>query len=352
MGTREFKSNNDYPIHTIAGYSDDTGVISCDFISIADTAFPEETHHCHVKVNDKEAIKPTDNWPGPPFSKDITGEENGESDITIKWSRAYIISLEMFHLVEQPSTLVCWATAFSIMASFRDQKSYTFDQFLNILDDGNDGHFHQLFNSDDKIFQEDIDAIIAKLGLDPINMTLDLSPSLLFIMLKQFGPLYTIITGTPMGTSHAVIIYGVNDTGGPDSLVDYIDVGNSTGHMTRTFDEFKNFYTNTYGLSNQMWYFKGMGNIGTTSADGEGKGTVPLNGAYHNHIVSVNGGVEDTDETLVFPLEISLTIDILIGPCQASPDTVSITLKTNRFPDMSATMELTGNDTVVNPLGG
>jgi hypothetical protein len=357
MGKRELKTYLECPIKTVVGYSNDTGSISLDFTSTADTTFPEETHHCKVIVNDHESIVPTNNWPGLPWDRETKGVESGETDITIKWSRTYKISRDMFYVKNQPSNLVCWAAAFTVMASFRDHEEYTINQFLNMLDNGdNTGHFDQLFNSNEKIFEDDIDAIVNYLGLKPVNITpdttLNLSPSSFFMMLKQYGPLFTIITALPGIPSHALIIYGVEDTGGPDSHIDYIDVGEDLQYCTGLFTGFISEYSTTQGLSNQMWYFNGMENIGTTAAEGVSKGTIPLTGSYHNHIISEDGSIKDTDESCKFPLEVDLTIDIVIGPSHTSPDTVIITLKNNRFPETTAAMSLTGNDSVVNPSGG
>jgi hypothetical protein len=263
MGTRVIGFNQTIPTSVVAGNSSESGTISLNLSSTGEAAFPEELHHSKVLINDHESLVPVAGWSGPHWSKEITGVESGEKDIKIDWIRSYTIDEESFSLIKQSTDQVCWSAAAAIIVSFRDGKSYTIDSVLNMLDGGGTGGFHDLFNANKTIGDEEMLQIGATLGFTPVTIS-DLSASTIFNILKNCGPILSIVNIPDSNNArHTSVINGVYDTGGADSCINYIEVADGCAwHYVAAADFF--------GIYNQMWVCgDGLPNRGTLNATGK-----------------------------------------------------------------------------------
>ena len=350
MGKRDIQVQLKSPLSIVASPAM-TDTMTCFLCSSSgDTAFPQEQHHCAFSVHHEMHVV------AGPGSSSTKIDENGETDLSIKWKRTYAIDISDFSIIKQATLQTCWAAAVTVMASYRDQVSYTIDQVMKTLDNGVDnGDFSRYYHDGGQnyIYSNTMDILADRLGLQPIPVT-DLSGALLFYLLKNQGPLLIFLNVPDTRAGHFIVLYRVEDDGN-NCEAGYVDV--ALGHSdTMTLEQLRTDFFQVEGWGTQAWGF-GLKNRGTITADGEGNTSVTAKQGYHNQVTLPDGTTRNFDASEDFPRAVSLTIGFLVKPGCESPDPedVRITLSMNQFPDMgdpdkwSRTMDVDGNDTVINP---
>jgi hypothetical protein len=109
-------------------------------------------------------------------------------------------------LVPQVSTLTCWASALTMMLSYRDHFSYSVDSVLKML-----GQVYvDKYNNNQGLALDEFIQISNRLGLTGFSESLD--PDEIRNMLQSYGPLMIVAADNPKNPSslHARLIIGIN----------------------------------------------------------------------------------------------------------------------------------------------
>jgi len=139
--------------------------------------------------------------------------------------------------LKQPSTMTCWATAYTMLVSWRDQVSYSIEDALGRVGQ----KWVQHFKDNKPTFPEQEAELFAAAGLmaEPLaSYTLDSWEA----MLRQYGPLTVVIDVSGSGVVHMVVVTGIHGDGSPEgttiSLIDPLQ----GSRKSMKFSEFISMY--------------------------------------------------------------------------------------------------------------
>jgi hypothetical protein len=158
------------------------------------------------------------------------------------------IEIEDVFAVKQPTSMSCWAAAYTMLFSWKAKSSYTIESALRQVDE----KYLTLFN-DDRGIEADIEAEFytdANMKVIP-----QFNPSIQgwYELLKDHGPLsITVDSSPPQLTYHALVIIGLEGDGNPSrTIVKYIDPGDGNKHEL-IFSDFINLYEGSSTWPNQI----------------------------------------------------------------------------------------------------
>jgi hypothetical protein len=136
--------------------------------------------------------------------------------------------------LRQPSKMACWATSFTMMVGWRDQRSYSIEDALRLVDP----KWIAVFNADTGTTSDQEAEFYAASGLvaEPLaNPTLEHWEQ----MLRSYGPLAVVIDVDPgeRRAMHMVIVIGIHGDGTADgTTLTVVDPARGANNTVRFAD--------------------------------------------------------------------------------------------------------------------
>ncbi|MCX2744117.1 hypothetical protein OO013_09585 [Mangrovivirga sp. M17] len=154
--------------------------------------------------------------------------------------------------IKQPYSMACWATAYTMLYSWKKKQSFTILDALSRFPSSN--NYVKIFRENKGINEVEEQKFYDLVGLNVIQ---GLNPSIKgwFSLLKENGPLsITVDSNPPLGTIHALVIIGINGDGSDKTKIKYIDPGDGGVHEV-SFSKFISLYEGSSKWSNQIIHY-------------------------------------------------------------------------------------------------
>lgn len=146
----------------------------------------------------------------------------------------------------QPTGNTCWATVATMLFSWRDNKSYTIPQVMDIIGP----YYRNLFDNDSRLADTDEADFLSASGLTgepPANYTVDNY----LAFLQGYGPLWIELNNDPNNifAHHAVVMTGMFGDGTPDDTEIVLNDPSTGVDLAETFTQFVQNFENLAGIS-------------------------------------------------------------------------------------------------------
>jgi hypothetical protein len=158
-------------------------------------------------------------------------------------------------IIQQPTSMSCWATCATMMMSWQNQQSFSIETVMNMLE----SDFRSIYDEDTGLSVDRNQDFATATGLQIEYPTCDL-PEAIESRLESFGPLLIIDDEDSSANFalHARIITGISGDGTPENtLLNIIDPGNGRQYQ-ETFETFTNKYEQAAGVEDltiQMMHY-------------------------------------------------------------------------------------------------
>ena len=144
--------------------------------------------------------------------------------------------------LQQPSSLACWATVSTMMASYNDGQAYTIADIPTVV--GRAGpQYRQIYTANTGLSGSDKDAFLAAMGLTAEPPASYLARAV-YNMMEAYGPLWVTTDGGSLDTVHARVLIGMGGDGTPTgTTMQIIDPADGAIH-DETYAVFARRYSN------------------------------------------------------------------------------------------------------------
>ncbi|MBF6169169.1 hypothetical protein IU486_31195 [Streptomyces gardneri] len=124
--------------------------------------------------------------------------------------------------IQQTSSMVCWAVVATMMASWRDRKTWTVDGYIRSLGEP----WSQMLTNNQGLGAAEVPQLLATMGVQIETTRANFTSERWESMLREWGPIWVTADNNPaLGVSgvHAHIMVGIHGPSDGDPTVDVID---------------------------------------------------------------------------------------------------------------------------------
>ena len=144
--------------------------------------------------------------------------------------------------LRQPSSMACWATVATMMASYRDGQPYAVADIPNIVGQAG-ANYTQIYTANTGLSTANKEAFLLAMGLTAEPPASYIARAV-YDMMISYGPLWVTTDGGSLDTVHARVLVGMGGDGTPaGTSMEIIDPADGAFH-SETYEVFIRRYTN------------------------------------------------------------------------------------------------------------
>jgi hypothetical protein len=144
--------------------------------------------------------------------------------------------------LRQPSSMACWATVTTMMASYKDGRAYTVADIPSVV--GRAGaRYTQIYNDDTGLGSRDKGPFLAAMGFTS-EPPASYIPRAVYDMMSSYGPLWITTDGGSLDSVHARVLIGMGGDGSPTGTTMQIIDPADGGIHDETYEVFARRYSN------------------------------------------------------------------------------------------------------------
>ena len=144
--------------------------------------------------------------------------------------------------IQQPSSMACWATVTTMMASHRDGTPYTVADIPDVVAQAGE-HYRQVYTQNTGLSGAEKNPFLMAMGFTAEPPATYIA-SAVYNMFSTYGPLWVTTDGGSLDTVHARIVIGMGGDGSPaGTTMQLIDPADGAIH-DESYEVFVRRYTN------------------------------------------------------------------------------------------------------------